>query len=83
MEENKFLQTDYRKDWKHRVQGLAGLTLAGIFGYIGIKYDLPLLKVGGVMFAIDGLGDTITGYHHYCGQKTIEGIKYVTNKIRK
>jgi hypothetical protein len=81
--ENKFLQTDYTKDWKHRAQGLTGLVLSGLFYYGGIKYNMPLVTIGATLFAIDGLGDTITGYHNYCGQKAIEGIKYITNKIRK
>jgi len=72
-----------RKDLINRLQGTAGLLLSGLFGYAGIKYNAPLLTVGGTLFAIDGLGDVITGYHHYCGQKAIEGIKYVTKKIGK
>ncbi len=81
--ENKFWKSDYTKDWKHRAQGLTGLLLSGIFCYGGIKYNMPLVTAGGTLLAIDGLGDTITGYHHYCGQKAIEGIKYIANKIRK
>lgn len=81
--EEKILKPDYTKDKLHRVQGLLGLALSGIFGYAAIKYDAPVLGVGSVCFAIDGLGDIITGCHHYCGQKTIEGIKYITNKIGK
>ncbi|MEK6833033.1 MAG: hypothetical protein AABY32_03210 [Nanoarchaeota archaeon] len=83
MTENKFWETDYTKNWKHRAQGLAGITLAGISIGVGLKEpeSIPLI-VGGTLLAIDGLGDIITGYHHYCGQKAIEGIKYISNKFR-
>ena len=71
------------KDLVHRLQGTAGLALSGIFGYAAIKFNDPMLGVASTLFAIDGLGDVITGYHHYCGQKAIEGIKYITNKTRE
>ena len=73
---------DDKKSWLHRTQGITGLVLAGIFEYVGFKYEIPFLKVAGLFFAADGLGDLITGYHHYVGQKAIESAKYLKNKFR-
>ncbi len=73
---------EYIKDWRCRAQGLAGLVLSGIFLYNGIKYNEPIITAGGVLFGIEGVGDAITGYHHYCGQKAIDGVKYIIKKIK-
>ncbi len=82
--ENKFLEPDYTKNWKHRVHGAIGITLAGIFGYAGLKepVSVPLIA-GASFFAIEGGVDVITGCHHYCSQKIVGGIKYIINKIKK
>ena len=82
-EENQFLKTDYIKNWKHRGQGLAEVVTSGIFLYEGLQepVSLPLI-IGGTLLAIDGVGDAITSYHHYCGQKVIEGIKYINRRIK-
>jgi hypothetical protein len=79
--EKEIWKPDYTKDNLHRIQGGLGLILSGLFGYAAIKYDAPVMGIGSVYFAIDGLGDTITGCHHYCEQKVIEGIKYISNKL--
>jgi hypothetical protein len=71
------------KDLIHRLQGTAELALSGIIGYAAIKFNDPMLGIGSALFAVDGFGDVITGYHHYCGQKAIEGVKCLINKTRK
>lgn len=83
VKENIWAPKDNFKDNICRVQGATALAISGFFGYIGIKYDIDLAKIASVIFGLDGTGDLITGYHHYVAQKTIEGIKYLTNTIRK
>lgn len=81
--EKKVWAPEYdKKSWMHRAQGVTSLMLSSFFGYFGMKYNMPLVEAGSVLFFMDGTGDLITGYHHYCGQKAIEGVEYLIKKIK-
>lgn len=72
-----------RKYWMDRVQGITGLSISSIFVYYGIKENMPFFTVAGALVATDGAGDLITGYHHYVGQKAIEGYQYLKSRLKK
>lgn len=80
---NLWIPKENKKSWMHRAQGVSSLLIAGFFGYVGAQFDVPSAEIASGIFAADGVGDVVTGYHHYAFQKAHEGTKYLTNKIRK
>ena len=46
------------------VNRISGLLMV-VFGGISMSTDMPLLDVAGTMFLAEGVGDLISGRHHY------------------
>jgi hypothetical protein len=52
----------------NRVSGMAMYS----FGMIAISTANPIALVIGLPLAIEGVGDALTGHHHYCGRRVYE-----------
>ena len=76
------METEYVKDWRHGAQGLISLSEGNFLLRKGVDEESTLLTVGGSYFLIDGAIDLITGYHHYCFQRTVDLVKYVNKTLR-
>ena len=79
-------KTEYRKDWKHRAQGVIELLFVGALG-MGMRESnsgtaQAVAATCGALMTIDAAGDLITGYHHYCFCEASKYVEKLINKIR-
>ena len=72
-----------RQSLENRAQGGLFLALGGLFGYFGIKENLPIEIVGGAIVAAEGASDLITGYSQYLIRQVVGWIGYLIERLKR
>lgn len=52
-----------------------GATIVGFFGFMSSKIDNPILDCACYLAIAEGIGDLITGQHHYLSSKLLSKLK--------